>query len=349
MDGKRATAGRMAPRGFPRDNRFILAAYLAVVNLVLFAAGLMALPGGGGALQLQAAFTLSLFATLPLFGFALYRSRRYKAARTRWRGIRCAMEPGAWGYTWRWLGLALLTLLSLGLLLPLQTFTLEKFVSDRSRFGDAQLFQGGRWTMLYRAMGPLAAGVVVIGVAFIPATPEWLRVLLVLSGGVTLAVGAVHYQVKSFRLLAAHKRLGDGIRFGAEPSTGRVILILMLGLLLSLAVLVGLTIILSIGMMAVMLGLGDLASWQTLDGAPPDITPGAAVAFGVLVAVFYAGLLVVLAAVQTAYTAQQITAHIATHVRASGAGELARIKQRPGDDNVDADGFAAALDIGGGF
>ena len=71
--------------------------------------------------------------------------------------------------------------------------------------------------------------------------------------------------------------------------------------------------------------------------------------FVVLVALSYVLLILALAAVQTAFTAQRIAAHIASTVSARNTGEPDRIAQRKGEDNIDADGFAAALDVGGGF
>lgn len=321
-----------------------LAVYLSVINLVLFAAGVFALPGEGGALQLQAAVTVSALATLPLIGFALYRARRYKAARTRWRGIRCAMAPGAWGYTWRWLAYSALTVLSLGLLLPLQTFYLEKYMADRSRFGDARLHQGGRWTMLYGAMGPLlaGAGMIALGVVLAEAVgAELPGVLLLLFGFPVLLFGVVHYRVHAFRLLAGHKRLGKAIRFAAAPSTLRVVLILFLGLVLSAGVLT----IWGIVFAAILAAFGVGGAFEP--GAAPD--GAATIGFAIITILAYLVLILLLAAIQTAFTAQRITEHIATETRARNIAELDRIAQRKGDDNVDADGFAAALDIGGGF
>jgi uncharacterized membrane protein YjgN (DUF898 family) len=74
----------------------------------------------------MAATYLTLLAVAPLWFFAAYRARRYKMARTRWRSIRFGMEKGAWGYALRAIGHWFLTIATLGLLLPRQTFYLEK-------------------------------------------------------------------------------------------------------------------------------------------------------------------------------------------------------------------------------
>ena len=330
----------------------ILAAYLSVINLVLFAAGVVALPGEGGPLQLQLALTASALAALPLFGFALYRARRYKASRTRWRGIRCAMEPGAAGYAWRWLALTALSALSLGLLLPLQTFVLEKYMADRSWFGDARLHQGGHWTMLYRPMVHLliGGGLLLASGLLVLVGAEPPAVFLLVLGTPWFLIGLLHYRVQSFRVLAEHKTLGDAIRFRADPSTGHVLATIVLGWLGA----AGIVFLWGIGLGLIMAAVGlatGLAGFGPGGTGAADAGPFDTIGVPFLVAVFlgYAVLILVLAAFQTAFVAQRITAHVASATVARGTSELGRIGQRKGDDNVDADGFAAALDIGGGF
>ena len=96
---------------------------------------------------------------MPLIFFAQYRARRYKLARSRWRGVRFGAEKGAWGYALRAMGHWLLTILTLGLMLPRQTFWLEKYKTDRSWYGDGRFVQEGRWSALYGAMKHLFIGV----------------------------------------------------------------------------------------------------------------------------------------------------------------------------------------------
>ncbi len=96
------------------------------------------------------------FGVVPLWFYARYRARRYVLGRTRWRGGRFGLDKGAWGYVWRAMLHWLVTIFSLGLLWPRMTFHLEKYTTDRTYFGSAQLHQGGRWCMLYRAAIPFA-------------------------------------------------------------------------------------------------------------------------------------------------------------------------------------------------
>lgn len=124
----------------------ILAFYIGVVNLILMFVSFSLFQGN------VAAYGLSFLGVIPLWFYAQYRARRYILARTRWRGVRFALAPGAWGYAFRALGHWIVTILSLGLLWPRMTFWLEKYKTDRTYFGTARLVQEGRWTMLYPAL-----------------------------------------------------------------------------------------------------------------------------------------------------------------------------------------------------
>ena len=105
----------------------ILAVYLGIVQMALFFLGLNLFVEPRTQTQALAqigAIYITLLAVLPLVLFAQYRARRYKMARSRWRGIRFGMDTGAWGYAGRALGYYLLNICTLGLFNPLVTFRL---------------------------------------------------------------------------------------------------------------------------------------------------------------------------------------------------------------------------------
>lgn len=84
------------------------------------------------------------------------------------------MKKGAWGYVWRAILHGLLTAVRPGLMLPRQTFYLEKFKTDRSAFGSAWFEQSGTWTALYPAFKHVLIGIgllvlswVMVGVGFV--------------------------------------------------------------------------------------------------------------------------------------------------------------------------------------
>ena len=177
----------------------ILAFYIGVVNLILMFASFSLFQGN------FAAYLLSFLGLVPLWFYAQYRARRYIMARTRWRGLRFGLEPGAWGYVGRALLYWGLTLVSAGLLLPLMTYRLEAYKTNRTFFGDTRMHQGGRWQMLYRSMRWMfvAAGLGMTGAAvFVSGNEPGGIGIWVLAGMVGL-FGLVYYRVDSLRRLTA--------------------------------------------------------------------------------------------------------------------------------------------------
>src|SRR5271154_5774011 len=97
-----------------------------------------------------ASFPLFLF--FYLFGqFAIYRARRYRLTRTVWRGVRFWMDGSGWAYAMRAAGWTLLTVLTLGLLLPWREAALERYKMRHSYYGDLQgEFVGTGWEFFKR-------------------------------------------------------------------------------------------------------------------------------------------------------------------------------------------------------
>lgn len=121
-----------------------LAFYIGIVDLLLMFASFSLFNGN------VAAYVLSFLGVVPLWFYARYRARRYVLARTRWRGVRFGLEPGAWGYAGRALWHWFLTIITLGLLWPRKAFYLEKYITDRTYFGTQKLHQDGGWRALFR-------------------------------------------------------------------------------------------------------------------------------------------------------------------------------------------------------
>lgn len=313
----------------------ILAIYLGLLQILLFFFGLSLFDASQapGQVFLQfGALALPTLAILPLIFFAQYRARRYKLARTRWRGVRFGAEAAAWGYVWRAMGHWALTLLSLGLLLPRQTFWLEKYVTDRSWYGDAKFTQYGSWRGMYGAMRHLLIGVALIlgaGMAALLNAPA-AAIGAILLGLVWFMIGLVSYRVRSFQYLTSYKVLGGDIRFAATPGTGFIIRKVIVG-----------SIVISL-LSAVILGI-PAAAMGVIVGL--EMVPiGLAIIPGV---VLYMVGLAMVASLSLVWILQPIIAHVVESVVVGNAGALDRIRQRAGDTGADAEGFADALDIGG--
>ncbi len=334
----------------------VLAFYIGVVNLLLmfFSFSLF---------QTNAiAYVLSFIGVLPLLFFARYRARRYVLARTRWRGIRFGLEPGAWGYAWRAALHWLATILTLGLLWPRKAFYLEKYLTDRTFFGDARLRQGGRWTMLLPAMLHLYIGVygsaAVIGLAVWLNRPQWLLWLFLTLPWALF--GLAWWRAHSFRLLMSNKRVGSS---GTETDTtgllntarARRVLGIYLGgyLLTVLVVLIGtLVFFLLVGfVVGFLLGMSGLQDVLNVTSEPAPGTPGAGNGLKVVLVTIY-GVLTYFAsfllwnAAASSFVTLPLARHFAESTRLRNPLALNRIRQRARDEFAEAEGFADALDVG---
>jgi uncharacterized membrane protein YjgN (DUF898 family) len=289
----------------------------------------------GNELAIIASVYISFFAVGPFLLFAVYRSRRYKMARTRLRGIRFGMESAAWGYAFRAIGHYFLTAITLGILLPRQSFYLEKFMTDRSFYGDARFEQGGRWQGLYGAMkhifiglgGMIAGGI--LGVAVSP-------ILGGIIGVVTyfwIFIGFVYYRVHAFAYLTNHKTLGGQVTFTANPSTGEIIKTVILG---------GLAVALAAGIAFAI--LGGLV-FATVSVGSMEADPSLAVIIPVALA--YLLVIVAMGALTLVMVIQPVIAHVVDTLHVNNADALASIHQRASEAGADADGFADALDVSG--
>ncbi len=298
-----------------------------------------------------AAAQASLIFLAPLFFFARYRSLRYKLARTRWRGIRCAMENAAWGYAWRAVLLSLLTIVTLGLMLPYQTYKMAKYRTDRTWFGNTRFELNGRWQSLYRSMMPLFFGAVLLAAAGAliwynssasldaASSPVGMveamiwTIVLIFVAAFWLFVSFTYFRVDSFRRLVAMTSLGDEVEFSAHLSAPGVIWrIIWAGLVISFVygTILGVTT-------QVMFANFDLT--EEIGGVNP------ALAVANFVAVIIALLLI--SALSITMIVQPIIRNVVNGLTITNPGAIERIRQRSEAEQVDADGLADALDFGG--
>ena len=321
----------------------VLAVYLAVVQLVLFLLGLRFLLNPETPAEILGQLLLiysTFFAVLPLIYFAIYRSRRYRLARTKFRGIRFGMDSAAWGYAGRAMMYLVPAVLTAGLLHPLMRFRLEQFMADRTWYGDARLVQGGHWTGLYGSMKHVFLGVGILALAGVSAAAESIGLAVVFGGigYVWVMVGVFSYYVQGFGYLTRTKRLelaGGAVPIGFEaaPVTSKVFWAYVLGWLAVGAV---------AGVVFGMLAQLGISLQQRLGEAPPTVL----IALGVL---GYVGFLIFLAAVQMTLVTRPVLAHFISTLAILDADGFAQVRQRAGEAGADADGFAEALDVGGAF
>lgn len=311
-----------------------LAVYLAGVQLILTFLGLGIVMQPGNEIAMIASIYISFFAIVPFLLFAVYRARRYKLARTRLRGIRFGMDNAAWGYALRAIGHYLLTGITLGILLPRQTYYLDKYMTDRSYYGDARFEQGGRWQGLYAALKHVLIGLAIMilgGILGAMLKAEVLAGIAGFVGYLWFMIGFVYYRVHSYAYLTNHKTLDGQVTFLATPRTGTIIKkVIIGGLVLGLAAAVAFGV------------LGGIAYGMAMSGG---MGPGFAQMLPIVV--LYLLVLVGLGALGMVMITHPIIAHLATNLRVNNAEALGSVRQRAFDKGADAEGFADALDIGG--
>ncbi|SRR6056297_231775 len=318
----------------------ILAGYLGLVQMILFYFGINLFvdpeTSEQAMMQLGAA-SATVLAVVPLVFFAQYRARRYKMARTRWRGIRFGVDNGAWGYALRAMGHWVLTILSLGLLLPWQTLRLERYIADRSWYGDAPFQQGGNWTALLPAMSHIYFGLLIAlgggAVAGAMGSLETAGTIAVL-GLVWFAIGVVIYRVKAFRYLTDNKVLDGNIWCEAEVVPANVVATVLLG---------GLTV--GIISTLIFVGLGAAVFFLVI----PAMLLGEGAVFIAIVAIgaLYLLAFAVSGSLALVWVIQPVLTHVVGAISLHNADELDYIEQREPDSGADAEGFADALDIAG--
>ena len=240
-------------------------------------------------------------------------------------------------------------MLTLGLLWPRQTFHLEKFVTDRTWYGDLKFQQDGNWKMLMRPwLTVIGLFILLAALGVVGAQTEnaWF-ILVIPFGYLAVILAFAYYGVVTFRKLAAHKVVGNNIRFESRIRTGRVIGIYVLGF-------IGITIA-AFALLFLMGALGGALGFMAFqaDFSPEGIAnqlegvgAGAGIATLLYVVFGYFAFLLVLGALAQVLFIQPILRHYAVETLIHNADEIETASQRPFDKNVEAEGFADALDVG---
>ena len=335
----------------------ILAAYLMVVNLALIFIGLSVFQGNQLALQLP------LLALIPFIPWARYRARRYLLARTRWRGIRFGMAPGAWGYTGRYLLWWGLTILTLGLLYPVKQLQLSRFATGRTYFGDLRFEQTGTVGPLMRSWlwvwAPVPVFMVTIGLIAInsglenPSEDETVLALVGLAGTLGylwVFFAGVRHQVFSFRYLNSKKILGGATRFIFKLGTWRVIKTYIKGWIMIYLGITLATIVAAITVYPIAASNG--IDMDTVEGVLEGNLPKDKLALtGLLLIAVYLPVVAASTAFSHAFITHPLLAAVAETTRIDNLAAVSRAQQRAHDEQAEAGGFADALgaDIGAAF
>ncbi len=318
-----------------------LAIYLVVFNFLLSFVGLAYFDGN------PLASLIMLVVLLPLIFYAQYRARRYVLSRTRWRGLRFGADAAAVAYMWRALGHTLLTVVSLGLLFPRQHFHLEKFLSDRTWYGDVKLHQNGTWMMLFRPwLAVLGAVIIFVGMFLLAlSSGEAATVIYIVAAMPLLFISWVYYSTTAFQILTDNKQAGQFVTFQSKVRTGRFLRIYLLGGLLVTLIMVAIVVLLMLfgAVFFSLLGADPSQSLDISDQVFNSVSSAAGILFAVLA---YALLMVFVGASTEVLIKQPIIAHMFETLTIQNLAEIESANQRAHDAAAEAGGFADALDVG---
>ena len=346
-----------------------LAVYLGLVNLGLTFLGLSFTSDDPW--QANLVLNLSVLSTLPLIFYAQYRSMGYMLSRTRWRGIRFGLDPGAWGYVVRGVLLSFLTVVTAGLAYPYQHFTLARYMTDRAWFGDLQFYQEGSWTELFASwiwiyiLGAFSALSIYTLYAFgaeSDLTTIVLSVIIYFVSITMLYLTMLRYRFYAFKVLWDNKSVGD-VEFDSEFGVGNAVGVYITASFLSPLAAI-LTLIVMILLMAILFWVtGYWYAFDTFYSLITDPKTGQELvrenfdgqeAFGFVfpfLVITYLVMICVVFAVSQVFFFHRIlrrkveTTIIHNHTALSGS------LQREHQSSTEAGGFADALgvDVGGGF
>jgi uncharacterized membrane protein YjgN (DUF898 family) len=208
------------------------------------------------------AAVLFSFLVLPvLLQFFLFRARRYRLARTRYRGLRFAQGGSGWAFVWitfKWL---IPTLLTLGIMFPYWRIALERYRMEHTFFGNQPVqftAKAGplmrRWIVLL-----LSAYALILGIGFgiyrwsphsdpsVDLTFETVAGLAILLTIGIMSIFWCVYRVAEFRHFTAHTHFGamaltSDAKAGAMACVFAVYFLALLGafaVLIALITLVG--------------------------------------------------------------------------------------------------------------
>lgn len=300
--------------------------------------------------------------------YAYFRARRYRLARTVWRGIRGGQDGSAAGYAWLWFGYAVLSVITLGWAVPWMTAELQKYEVDNARFGVENFHYEGTGKDLLRYWAPYGIALSIFFLSAIVAVAvNWAELRLLFdvatdSAGDPSVVGSVvlsrlegifiisiiayvvsiplyiYYRLAALRYMVNAANLAE-VKFVAEFSAWRIF---GYGLLYSLIV---------IGLFGIVTLLFSTFGVLAAFSASEEVANPVLAAVGIILAAIPIILLLFfLPMMNLLFFYYPSIRHIATTLRVTEISSLQRIVQSSKDDPRFGEGLAAALDVDvGGF
>lgn len=190
-----------------------------------------------------------------LYGAAIYRVMFYRISRTRWRGIRGALGGSAWSYAFRFFGLSLLQVVTLGFAAPYVSTRLYGYVIGNIWFGSGRFRCEPDWKPLFKyylfpgflrllAIVAIIAGAITMrmgqpslnGPVDVPKVAYALGAAVYGFGFILLLLSIIAmfwYKAALYRVLAAASEF-EGVRFTAPVGGGRYALFVIANWLMTI-------------------------------------------------------------------------------------------------------------------
>lgn len=333
----------------------------------------------------ELSFLVAPLVFAPLIAFAVYRARRYRMLRTKWRGIRFGMDGSALRYTGLWLWWTFLQIVTLGFLTPHKRMALERRMTSHMLYGDARFRfepeEGALRHLLAHWMLPWLTGIAILGLFLYPyffieefrqgfnsgltdletqaeASGEdpFLLKIQVFVGLAILAMMLIYpfylrYKSREIAAILSSRRL-LGARCESRLTWGvtakPVLASLGYGLLLSIPIYLGIAFLIFITTgLALVIDGKDLSHFA--EGASAGLLDslGAKIVFFGGLYITYGCLIVFGMWLGAVVYFRRLHTFICRGTTVHGLDSLDVVHQRIGDDQIESEGFADALDIGG--
>ena len=127
---------------------FVIVLAVIFLPLALIGVALSVYYGPKSAASIAYTYLIAL-ALSTMYGFAIYRARRYRLSRTLWRGIRGALPGSAISYSGKYFGSLLLSPITAGWSSPAMNLILAEQMTNDMRFGNTPFSFTGRAGPLY--------------------------------------------------------------------------------------------------------------------------------------------------------------------------------------------------------
>ena len=353
----------------------ILAAWFGIANLGLSFLQIAAWQ------NFQVAYILAPLIFAPLIAFATYRARRYRMLRTKWRGVRFGMDGSGIKFTGKWLLWSLIQIVTLGLLTPQKRMALEGYMTKHMLYGDARFrwepHKGATKRLFGHWLLPWSVGALLAGASAynayktngfstdfeniedqaeaMAAMTEQMGWMFGIMGIAFLLVYPLYLRYKSREIAAmlSARRLLDArcesrLTWGvtAKPVLASIGYGILLSIPISLCL--GMLLFLCFGAALALDGktLASLGEGAGLEGGFLTSLPSKIAFFSGLY-IYYGGFILFSMWLSALIYFRRLITYICRRTVVHDIDSLDVIRQRTKDDQLESEGFADALDIGG--